>query len=218
MLDLKGFDRMIAIIDYDAGNLKSVEKALIYLGEDVIVSRNKEEILSADAMILPGVGSFGDAMSKLKTYDLVDTIKEVAKRNIPFLGICLGLQLLFERSDETPGVEGLGILKGEILRIPDKEGLKIPHIGWNSIDLTGNGRLFAGIDNQSYVYFVHSYYLKAEDENIVKASTEYSTHIHASVESGNIFACQFHPEKSGEIGLKILKNFAKISHENNKGE
>lgn len=218
MLDLKGFDRMIAIIDYDAGNLKSVEKALIYLGEDVIVSRNKEEILSADAVILPGVGSFGDAMSKLKTYDLVDTIKEVAKRNIPFLGICLGLQLLFERSDETPGVEGLGILKGEILRIPDKEGLKIPHIGWNSIDLTGNGRLFEGIDNQSYVYFVHSYYLKAEDENIVKASTEYSTHIHASVESGNIFACQFHPEKSGEIGLKILKNFAKISHENNKGE
>lgn len=218
MLDLKGFDRMIAIIDYDAGNLKSVEKALIYLGEDVIVSRNKEEILSADAVILPGVGSFGDAMSKLKTYDLVDTIKEVAKRNIPFLGICLGLQLLFERSDETPGVEGLGILKGEILRLPDKEGLKIPHIGWNSIDLTGNGRLFEGIDNQSYVYFVHSYYLKAEDENIVKASTEYSTHIHASVESGNIFACQFHPEKSGEIGLKILKNFAKISHENNKGE
>lgn len=218
MLDLKGFDRMIAIIDYDAGNLKSVEKALIYLGEDVIVSRNKEEILSADAVILPGVGSFGDAMSKLKTYDLVDTIKEVAKRNIPFLGICLGLQLLFERSDETPGVKGLGILKGEILRIPDKEGLKIPHIGWNSIDLTGNGRLFEGIDNQSYVYFVHSYYLKAEDENIVKASTEYSTHIHASVESGNIFACQFHPEKSGEIGLKILKNFAKISHENNKGE
>lgn len=218
MLDLKGFDRMIAIIDYDAGNLKSVEKALIYLGEDVIVSRNKEEILSADAVILPGVGSFGDAMSKLKTYDLVDIIKEVAKRNIPFLGICLGLQLLFERSDETPGVEGLGILKGEILRIPDKEGLKIPHIGWNSIDLTGNGRLFEGIDNQSDVYFVHSYYLKAEDENIVKASTEYSTHIHASVESGNIFACQFHPEKSGEIGLKILKNFAKISHENNKGE
>lgn len=209
---------MIAVIDYDAGNLKSVEKALVHLGEKVVVSRDREEILSADAVILPGVGSFGDAMEKLKSYNLIDTIKEVVKREIPFLGICLGLQLLFERSDESPEAGGLGILKGEILRIPDKEGLKIPHIGWNSIDLSGNGRLFEGIPSQSYVYFVHSYYLKAEDENIVKASTEYSTHIHASVEHNNVFACQFHPEKSGDIGLNILSNFAKISHENNKGE
>ena len=211
-LNLKGFDRMIAIIDYDAGNLKSVEKALRYLGEETLVTRDREEILNADKVILPGVGSFGDAMEKLNNYNLVDTIKTVADRNIPFLGICLGLQLLFERSEETPGVEGLGILTGEILKIPDK-GLKIPHIGWNSLNLVNNGRLFKDIPEESYVYFVHSYYLKAEQEEIVKATTDYATCIHASVEKGNVFACQFHPEKSGEIGLKILKNFAEIGGE-----
>ena len=201
---------MIAIIDYDAGNLKSVEKALKYLGQDVIVSRDSSEILQADKVILPGVGSFGDAMNNLDHFNLVDTIKKVAEKNTPFLGICLGLQLLFEKSDETPGAERLGILKGEILRIPPKEGLKIPHMGWNSLNIKPQARLFDGIANNSYVYFVHSYYLKAEDENIVAASTEYSTHIHASVESGNIFACQFHPEKSSDVGLRILKNFASL--------
>lgn len=201
---------MIAIIDYDAGNLKSVEKALKYLGQDVIVSRDSSEILQADKVILPGVGSFGDAMNNLDHFNLVDTIKKVAEKDTPFLGICLGLQLLFEKSGETPGAEGLGILKGEILRIPPKEGLKIPHMGWNSLDIKPQARLFDGIANNSYVYFVHSYYLKAEDENIVAASTEYSTHIHASVESGNIFACQFHPEKSSDVGLRILKNFASL--------
>ena len=201
---------MIAIIDYDAGNLKSVEKALKYLGQDVIVSRDSSEILQADKVILPGVGSFGDAMNNLDHFNLVDTIKKVAEKDTPFLGICLGLQLLFEKSDETPGTEGLGILKGEILRIPPKEGLKIPHMGWNSLNIKPQARLFDGIANNSYVYFVHSYYLKAEDENIVAASTEYSTHIHASVESGNIFACQFHPEKSSDVGLRILKNFASL--------
>ena len=201
---------MIAIIDYDAGNLKSVEKALKYLGQDVIVSRDSSEILQADKVILPGVGSFGDAMNNLDHFNLVDTIKKVAEKNTPFLGICLGLQLLFEKSEETPGAEGLGILKGEILRIPPKEGLKIPHMGWNSLNIKPQARLFDGIANNSYVYFVHSYYLKAEDENIVAASTEYSTHIHASVESGNIFACQFHPEKSSDVGLRILKNFASL--------
>ena len=201
---------MIAIIDYDAGNLKSVEKALKYLGQDVIVSRDSSEILQADKVILPGVGSFGDAMNNLDHFTLVDTIKKVAEKDTPFLGICLGLQLLFEKSDETPGAEGLGILKGEILRIPPKEGLKIPHMGWNSLNIKPQARLFDGIANNSYVYFVHSYYLKAEDENIVAASTEYSTHIHASVESGNIFACQFHPEKSSDVGLRILKNFASL--------
>lgn len=201
---------MIAIIDYDAGNLKSVEKALKYLGQDVIVSRDSSEILQADKVILPGVGSFGDAMNNIDHFNLVDTIKKVAEKDTPFLGICLGLQLLFEKSGETPGAEGLGILKGEILRIPPKEGLKIPHMGWNSLNIKPQARLFDGIANNSYVYFVHSYYLKAEDENIVAASTEYSTHIHASVESGNIFACQFHPEKSSDVGLRILKNFASL--------
>ena len=210
MLDLKGFDRMIAIIDYDAGNLRSVEKALISLGEDVVVSREADVLLAADKVILPGVGAFGDAMNKLKEYGLVEVINKIVAKNIPLLGICLGLQLMFEESDEAPGVKGLGLLKGKILRIPPKEGLKIPHMGWNSIDIKPQARLFKGIKNNSYVYFVHSYYLKADEEDIVAASTEYSVHIHASVESGNIFACQFHPEKSSDIGLKILKNFAEL--------
>ena len=182
---------MIAIIDYDAGNLKSVEKALKFIGEDAIISRDKDEILEADKVILPGVGSFGDAMSKLKKYDLVNTINDVIDKRTPFLGICLGLQ-------------------GNILRIPDAPNLKIPHIGWNSLHLMNNGRLFKNIDDDEYVYFVHSYYLKAADTSIVKAVTEYSTILDVSVEKDNIFACQFHPEKSGEVGLKILKNFAEI--------
>lgn len=201
---------MIAIIDYDAGNIKSVEKALQYIGEDTVISRDRDEILAADKVLLPGVGAFGDAMQKLKDYNLVNTIYDVVDKKTPFLGICLGLQLLFESSDETPGVTGLGILPGEIVRIPDKPGFKIPHIGWNSLELTNDGRLFKGIDEQSYVYFVHSYYLKAKEESIVKASTEYVTHIHASVEKDNVFACQFHPEKSGDVGLNILRNFAEI--------
>lgn len=202
---------MIAIIDYDAGNIKSVEKALLSLGQDVVITGDREEILKADKVILPGVGAFGDAMANLRRTGLNQVIHEVAAKGTPFLGICLGLQLLFERSDEAPGVEGLGVLKGEILRIPEKEGLKIPHMGWNSLHLEHGGRLFEGIPEQSYVYFVHSYYLKAKDESIVKASTEYSTHIHASVESGNVFACQFHPEKSSDVGLKILKNFVELT-------
>lgn len=202
---------MIAIIDYDAGNIKSVEKALISLGQEVKITGDPEEILRADKVILPGVGAFGDAMENLNRCGLVPVIHEVAKKGTPFLGICLGLQLLFERSDEAPGVEGLGILKGEILRIPAAEGLKIPHMGWNSLHLENDGRLFKGLGEQSYVYFVHSYYLKAEEEEIVKASTEYGTHIHASVEKGNVFACQFHPEKSGDVGLQILKNFVELN-------
>lgn len=201
---------MIAIIDYDAGNLKSVQKALEFLGQEVLISRKHDEILSADKVILPGVGNFGDAMEKLKNYNLIDPIHEVAARNIPFLGICLGLQLLFEGSDESEGVRGLGILKGEIRKIPDAPGLKIPHIGWNSLRFMNDGRLFRNIDDDAYVYFVHSYFLKAKEPEIVKAVTEYGTIIDASVEKNNIFACQFHPEKSGDVGLQILKNFAEI--------
>lgn len=203
---------MITVIDYDAGNLKSVQKALEFLGEEVVVSRAAKDILAADGIILPGVGAFGEAMEKLHNYDLVEPIRQAVQARIPFLGICLGLQLLFERSDESEGVPGLGILQGEILRIPAAEDLKIPHIGWNSLHLENNGRLFTGIKENAYVYFVHSFYLKAKETQIVKASTEYGTHIHASVEQDNVFACQFHPEKSGETGLQILRNFAALTH------
>lgn len=201
---------MIAIIDYDAGNIKSVEKAVDLLGQESVVTADSEEIFRADKVILPGVGAFGDAMGNLRRIGLDDVIRQVVRKGTPFLGICLGLQLLFERSDEAPGVEGLGILKGEILRIPDKEGLKIPHMGWNSLHLEHGGRLFRGVEEGAYVYFVHSYYLKAAEEEIVKASTEYSVHIHASVEKDNVFACQFHPEKSSDVGLSILKNFVEL--------
>ena len=201
---------MIAIIDYDAGNLKSVEKALQFLGQECVITRDFHEIKKADKVILPGVGSFGDAMSQLKKYELDKVIHEVAAEQKPFLGICLGLQLLFEGSEESEGVEGLHLLDGEILRIPEQEGLKIPNIGWNSLDLQNNGRLFQNLEGSPFVYFVHSYYLKAREESIVKATIEYSTHIHASVEKDNIFACQFHPEKSGTVGLQILSNLSLI--------
>ena len=209
---------MTAIIDYDAGNIRSVEKALLFLGEETVVTRDPAALLAADRVILPGVGAFGDAMKRLREFGLVEVIREIAERGTPLLGICLGLQILFESSEESPGEEGLGLLKGRILRIPERldecgQPIKIPHIGWNSLALfpeegLRNNRLFWGLPKAPYVYFVHSYYLKAREEQIVKASVEYGTHIHASVEKDNIFACQFHPEKSGDIGLKILQNFA----------
>ncbi len=201
---------MVAIIDYDAGNIRSVEKAAALLGHEAVVTRERGVILSADHVILPGVGAFGDAMEKLQGYGLVDVIREAVDKGLPFLGICLGLQLMFESSEEAPGVEGIGLLPGKILRIPDGEGLKVPHIGWNSLTFPNCGRLFQGIEEGSYVYFVHSYYLQARDPQIVKAVTEYGVQIHASVERDNLFACQFHPEKSSEVGLNILRNFLNI--------
>ena len=201
---------MIAIIDYDAGNLKSVEKALVSLGEETIITRNFSEILGANKVILPGVGAFGDAMAQLKKYELDKVIHEVVQKENPLLGICLGLQLIFESSEESPGIEGLHILDGQIRRIPASEGIKIPHIGWNSLEFPKESRLFRGIADGAYVYFVHSYYLKAANDGIVAATTDYGTHIHAAVEHGNIFACQFHPEKSSTVGLQILKNFASL--------
>ena len=203
---------MVAIIDYDAGNIKSVEKAFRYLGQDVIVSRDKNEIFKASHVVLPGVGAFGDAMSKLNRYGLIPVIKEAVEKDMPFLGICLGLQLLFESSEESKGVEGLSLMGGEIVKIPEGDGLKVPHIGWNDLTFTGNerGRLFKDLPEHPYVYFVHSYYLKAKDRNIVKARTSYGVEIDASVERKNAFACQFHPEKSADTGMSILKNFLEI--------
>ena len=201
---------MIAIIDYDAGNLRSVEKALLALGEKAVVSRDRETILRADKVILPGVGSFGDAMGRLVQYELVEVIHQVVEQGTPFFVLCLGMQLMFLQSEESEGIRGLGIFPGRILRIPALPGVKIPHMGWNSLVIRSDSRLFQGITSGDYVYFVHSYYLKAEDEGVVAASTEYSTHIHAAVEKGNVFGCQFHPEKSGETGLRILQNFISL--------
>lgn len=201
---------MIAIIDYDAGNLKSVEKALLHLGEECKITRDGAEILEADKVILPGVGNFGDAMEKLERFSLTEVIRQVVQKETPFLGICLGLQLMFESSDEAPGVAGLGLLPGKIVAFPKKEGYKIPHMGWNSLQIEEGKKLFQNIPQQSYVYFVHSYYLEAAEKSDVAATTDYITQVHASVERGSIFACQFHPEKSGEVGLQILKNFCAL--------
>lgn len=200
---------MVAIIDYDAGNIKSVEKAVGFLGEEAVVTRDRAVILSSDKVILPGVGSFGDAMNKLNGYGLVNVIYDVCDSGKPFLGICLGLHLLYKNSEESREISGLGILDGEIRKIPDR-GLKVPQIGWNCLDITKGATLFKGLPDNPYVYFVHSYYLKAQNASEVAARTNYAVEIHASVEKENIFACQFHPEKSGEVGLSILKNFLSL--------
>lgn len=202
---------MIGIIDYDAGNIKSVEKALRFLGQEVVVSRDPDRLLCADRVILPGVGSFGDAMKKLHTFGLVEVIRKCVSRGTPFLGICLGLQLLFESSEESPGVEGLHILDGRIVRIPDAGGLKVPHIGWNSLSFPRKGQLFKGVGGEgAFVYFVHSYYLRAAEEQVVTATAEYGVQMHVSVEKDNVFACQFHPEKSSDVGMRILRNFIEV--------
>ena len=204
---------MIAIIDYDAGNIKSVEKAFEYLGEDVVLTSDKETILKADGAVLPGVGAFGEAVKRLSDRGLIDVIKEYVALNKPFLGICLGYQLMFEKSEESPDVEGLGIFKGSCIRFDEKNGLKIPQIGWNSLSFTKRSKLFEGLNGNPYVYFVHSYYVKAEDESIVAVTADYGNVFHAACEHDNVFGCQFHPEKSSEVGLSILKNFVKATKE-----
>ena len=205
---------MVSIIDYGAGNIRSVENAIRFLGQDPVLTRDPEVILSSDHCILPGVGAFGDAMARLRKYGLDEVIGETVQRGIPFLGICLGLQLLFESSEESPGAEGLGILPGKILRIPDSDKghavRKVPQIGWNDLSFPRAGKLFEGIGEGAYVYFVHSYYLRASDPAIVTAQTEYGVKIDAAVERGNVFACQFHPEKSEAVGMKILNNFLAV--------
>ncbi|MBQ2667229.1 MAG: imidazole glycerol phosphate synthase subunit HisH [Clostridia bacterium] len=198
---------MIAIIDYGAGNIRSVEKALQHIGCAVTVTKDPAELLSADAAVLPGVGAFGDAMAELRARGLEEPIRKFIASGKPFLGICLGLQILFESSEESPGVAGLGLLKGKIVRIPAVEGLKIPHMGWNSLSVRKEGGLFTGVAGEPYVYFVHSYYLQAA-EDIVSATAEYGVTIHAAVQKNNVMACQFHPEKSGAVGLELLQNFA----------
>lgn len=202
---------MIAIIDYGAGNIQSVYKALKFIGADCKVTSDKDEILNADGAILPGVGSFGDAMDTMTKRGIKDTIIEYTKSGKPFLGICLGLQLLFPESEETPGVKGLDIFKGTITKIPNQnKTLKIPHMGWNNISIKQKNGIFKGIEGEPYVYFVHSFYLKAQDKDIVAATTQYGVEIDAAVQKGNIIATQFHPEKSGEVGLKMLKNFVEM--------
>lgn len=202
---------MIAIIDYGAGNIQSVYKALKFIGADCKVTSDKDEILNADGAILPGVGSFGDAMDTMTKRGIKDTIIEYTKSGKPFLGICLGLQLLFPESEETPGVKGLDIFKGTITKIPNQNRtLKIPHMGWNNISIKQKNGIFMDIEGEPYVYFVHSFYLKAQDKDIVAATTQYGVEIDAAVQKGNIIATQFHPEKSGEVGLKMLKNFVEM--------
>lgn len=198
---------MVAIIDYGAGNLHSVKNALDFLGAESEITGDREKIEKASHIILPGVGAFGDAMKSMEKSSLIETVKKAADGTKPFLGICLGLHLLFESSEESPGVEGLGIFKGSVVKIPDR-GLKIPHMGWNNISLTKKSRILP--DNEPFVYFVHSYYIQPADKNVVLARTEYGEVLDIAVERGNVFATQFHPEKSGDAGMEILRRFLSL--------
>ncbi len=201
---------MIAVLDYGAGNLQSVRKALYFLGCEAAVTDDPARLKEASAAILPGVGAFGDAMACLRRSRLVQPVLDFIHSGKPFLGVCLGLQLLFESSEEAPGVAGLGVLPGRIRRIPGAPGLKIPHIGWNDLNFPAPSGLFRGLEEHPYVYFVHSYYLQAADRRDVTSTTQYGVTIDSSVQRGNLFATQFHPEKSGRTGLRILRNFAEM--------
>ncbi|EXG78153.1 imidazole glycerol phosphate synthase subunit HisH [Cloacibacillus evryensis] len=202
---------MIAVIDYGAGNLKSVKNALDHLGAANMRASTAKEILLADAVILPGVGEFGTAMAELERRGIKEAVIEAANGGRPLLGICLGMQLLFEAGEESPGAKGLGILPGRVPRFPAEMGLKIPHMGWNSVMPLKENRLLDGLPKGSYMYFVHSFYVKAAERADVSAISEYGLIFDAAVERGNIFGCQFHPEKSGAAGLVILKNFIEIA-------
>ncbi|MEN4006796.1 MAG: imidazole glycerol phosphate synthase subunit HisH [Methanobacteriaceae archaeon] len=193
---------MIVIINYGTGNLKSIKNGFLKIGEEAVISDDIYRMEKADALILPGVGAFGTAMEQLKSYK--DLIHDHIDAGKPFLGVCLGQQILFTKSEESEGVKGLNVLKGEVLRLPG--GLKIPHMGWNNLEIKNKCSLLEGIGND-YMYFVHSYYVKPEDENIIAATTSYGIDIPAAICKDNVFATQFHPEKSGEKGLIILKNF-----------
>lgn len=201
---------MIAIIDYGAGNLHSVKNALDFLGVESCITKDSDVILNADKVILPGVGAFADAMDNLRKNGLEETVKNAAQSGKPFLGICLGLQLLFEKSEESPNTSGLGILKGKSVKIPKKDGLKIPHMGWNSLEIPKESKILKNIGDEPFVYFVHSYYILPDDESVVSAYTDYGTKLGIAIERDNMFALQFHPEKSGKIGMQILKNFIEL--------
>ena len=206
---------MVVIIDYDAGNVMSVLRACEAVGAEAVISGDCDVIAHASHVILPGQGAFGDAVSHMISRQLFDVIKDVVKSGVPFLGICLGLQVLFSDSEESVGTEGLSILSGHIKRIPagrDESGrkLSIPHIGWNNVRLSGDGRLFKGITGEPFFYFDHSYYSDCEDKGIVRGTCDYGISMDVSVEKDNIFACQFHPEKSSDTGLRILENFVRL--------
>ena len=198
---------MICVIDYGAGNIHSVLNALRFIGAEAVLSRDPETVAAADKVLLPGVGAFGDAMEALKSSGMVKPVLEALDSGRPFLGICLGLQLLFEESEESPGVPGLGYFKGKIRRFPEDSGLRIPQIGWNDITVRQPESVFAPADGK-HVYFVHSFYLEAEEPEIVAATAVYGKEFHAAVQAGSVAACQFHPEKSGAAGLDILRRWA----------
>ena len=187
-----------------------MEKAFRKLGRESVITGDPQVILSADHVVLPGVGNYGDAAARLRERGLEEVIADVVKKEIPFLGICVGMQLFFGESEESPGAKGLALFKGKCLKFSGGPGFKVPQMGWNSIHLMNNGKLFKDIPSGCYVYFVHSYYVQAEDMSSVTAVCEYSDIFHAAVEKDKIFATQFHPEKSGEIGLRILRNFINI--------
>jgi len=201
---------VIAIIDYGVGNLYSVEKAFVRLGAEAVVTSDPAAIMGAAKVVLPGVGAFGDCMSNLAEYGLTDVVRKVAAKGTPLLGICVGLQILFAGSEEDPGVPGLGIFPGMVRRLV-APGLKVPHMGWNSLEFSGANALFAGLTGNPYVYFVHSYHAVPDDSALVTAWTEYGGRVTAAVGRDNVYAVQFHPEKSGDAGLKILANFKELA-------